>query len=140
MEKHRENAMCASCHARMDPIGFAMEHFDGIGVWREKDGADPVEPSGVLSSGEKIADHRDLNRILATSRNPDFLRCLSEKLLTYALGRGLEYYDKPAVDRMTQDLAKNGYRFSSLVKSVIQSVPFQYRRGDGDPSQVASAR
>jgi mono/diheme cytochrome c family protein len=140
MEKHRENAMCASCHSRMDPIGFAMEHFDGIGSWREKDGPDPVEPSGVLSSGEKITDHRDLNHILATSRNPDFLRCLSEKLLTYALGRGLEYYDKPAVDRMTQDLAKNGYRFSSLVKSVIHSVPFQYRRGDGDPSQVASAR
>ncbi len=107
MEKHRENAMCASCHARMDPIGFALEHFDGIGAFREKDGGDPVEPSGVLSSGEKITDHHDLNRILATAKNPDFLRCLSEKVLTYALGRGLEYYDKPAVDQMTRELAKH---------------------------------
>ena len=140
MEKHRENAMCASCHARMDPIGFALEHFDGIGAFRDKDGGDPVEPSGVLSSGEKITDHHDLNRILATAKSPDFIRCLAEKVLTYSLGRGLEYYDKPAVDQMTRDLAKNGYHFSSLVKSAVHSVPFQYRRGDGDPAQLAMGR
>lgn len=134
MEKHRENAMCSSCHSRMDPIGFAMEHFDGIGAWREKDGTDPVEASGVLPGGEKITDHRDLNQIIATTKSPDFLRCLAEKMLTYALGRGLEYYDRPAVERITTELGKGGNRFSLLIHGVVHSVPFQFRRGEGDPN------
>ncbi len=137
MEKHRENAMCASCHARMDPIGFAFEHFDGAGAWREKDGTDPVEPSGVLPSGEKFTDHRELNRIFATSKRGDFLRCLAEKTLTYALGRGLEYYDRPAVEKILSGMEKEGFRFSSLIRGVVHSVPFQLRRGEGDPTQVA---
>lgn len=138
MEKHRENAMCASCHARMDPIGFAFEHFDGIGVWREKDGTEAVEPSGELNTGEKFQDHRELNRILASSRKADFLRCLSEKMLTYALGRGLEYYDRPAVQKIVRDLESGEGRFSTLILGVVNSVPFQLRRGEGDPTQVAA--
>ena len=137
MEKHRENAMCASCHDRMDPIGFAFEHFDGIGAWRERDGTDAVEPAGVLGSGEAFRDHRDLNRILAGSRKADFLRCITEKMLTYALGRGLEYYDRPAVQKIVRDLETGDGRFSTLVLGVVNSAPFQLRRGEGDPTQMA---
>lgn len=138
MEKHRDNAMCASCHARMDPIGFAFEHFDGIGAWREKDGTDPVEPAGELTTGEKFSDHRDLNRILSTARKDDFLRCLSEKMLTYALGRGLEYYDRPAVQKIVRGLESGDGRFSTLVLGVVHSAPFQLRRGEGDPTRIAA--
>ncbi|HRI13309.1 MAG TPA: DUF1592 domain-containing protein [Verrucomicrobiota bacterium] len=138
MEKHRENALCASCHARMDPIGFALEHFDAIGKWREKDGTETVEPAGELNTGEKFKDHRELNQVLASARRDDFLRCLTEKLLTYGLGRGLEYYDKVAVQKIVQDLKAGEGRFSSLVLGVVNSAPFQWRRGEGDPNQVAA--
>jgi len=133
MEQHRENALCASCHERMDPIGFAFEHFDAIGAWRETDGGEPVEPAGKLNTGEAFADHRELNAVLASARRADFLRCLAEKMLTYALGRGLEYYDRPAVQRIVKDLEAGDGRFSTLVLSVVQSAPFQLRRGEGDP-------
>ncbi|MBN8248127.1 MAG: DUF1592 domain-containing protein, partial [Verrucomicrobia bacterium] len=134
MEQHRENPLCASCHERMDPIGFAFEHFDGIGAWRDTDGKDPVEPSGRLNTGESFTDHRELNALLASARRPDFLRCLTEKLLTYALGRGLEYYDRPAVQRIVQDLETGNGRFSDLILGVVNSAPFQLRRGEGDPN------
>lgn len=140
MEKHRDNAMCASCHERMDPIGFAFEHFDGIGAWRERDGSEPVETAGSLNSGEAFQDHRQLNQILASAKRDDFLRCLSEKLLTFALGRGLEYYDRPAVQAITRQLESGDGRFSTLVMGVVDSVPFQMRRGEGDPSEMASAK
>jgi hypothetical protein len=132
MEKHRDNAMCASCHARMDPIGFAFEHFDGIGGYRDRDGDQPLETAGELNSGERFQDHRELNRIFATAKKDDFLRCLSEKMLTYALGRGLEYYDRPAVRRIVERLEQGEGRFSDLVLGVAESVPFQQRRGEGD--------
>ncbi|MEN9733177.1 MAG: hypothetical protein RLZ45_1172 [Verrucomicrobiota bacterium] len=132
MEKHRDNAMCASCHARMDPIGFAFEHFDGIGGYRDRDGDQPLETAGELNSGERFQDHRELNRIFATAKKDDFLRCLSEKMLTYALGRGLEYYDRPAVRRIVERLEQGDGRFSDLVLGVVESVPFQQRRGEGD--------
>ncbi|MFM7817530.1 MAG: DUF1592 domain-containing protein, partial [Verrucomicrobiota bacterium] len=132
MEKHRDNAMCASCHARMDSIGFAFEQFDGIGVFRERDGDQPLETAGELNSGERFQDHRELNRIFATAKKDDFLRCLSEKMLTYALGRGLEYYDRPAVRRIVERLEQGEGRFSDLVLGVVESVPFQQRRGEGD--------
>ncbi len=140
MEQHRENAMCASCHSRMDPIGFAFEHFDGVGIYRDKDGKDPVEPAGELASGEKFTDHRQLNQILATAKRPDFLRCLAEKMLTYALGRGLEYYDKPAVERILKSMEGNQLKFSALLSGVIHSAPFQQRRGEGNPAELSSAR
>ena len=138
MEKHRDNAMCASCHARMDPIGFAFEHFDGVGAYRDKDGIDPVEPAGELATGEKFTDHRQLNQVLATAKRPDFLRCISEKLLTYSLGRGLEYYDKPAVERIVKSMEQDGFKFSALVDAVIRSAPFQRRRGEGSPEQIVA--
>ena len=138
MEQHREKAICASCHERMDPIGFAFEHFDGIGTYRDKDGTDPVEPAGELASGEKFADHRQLNQILGTAKRADFLRCLAEKLLTYALGRGLEYYDRPAVERIVKAMEQGSYKSGALLEAVVHSVPFQQRRGEGNPAQVVA--
>jgi len=130
MELHRENPTCASCHARMDPIGFGLENFDGIGAWREKDGESTIDPSGTLVTGEAFKGASDLKAILWKSKRDDFVRCLSQKMLTYALGRGLEYYDKCAVDQIAKRLAKNRYRFSTLILEIVKSAPFQMRRGE----------
>ena len=131
MERHRQDPICASCHAQMDPIGFSLEHFDGIGAWRDKEGAFPIDDSGQLKSGERFSGAEGLTEILAHQKRNDFVRCLTEKLLTYALGRGLEYYDRPAVDRIMKDLARKDYRFSALVLEVAMSAPFELRRGEG---------
>jgi hypothetical protein len=131
MEQHRENPLCASCHARMDPIGFGMENFDGIGAWREKDGEFDIDPSGKLVTGEAFNGVTDLKAVLLKLKRDEFVRCLTEKMLTYALGRGLEYYDKCAVEQTTKRLAKNRYKFSTLVTEIVKSTPFQMRRGDG---------
>jgi hypothetical protein len=136
MDAHRDNAMCASCHAKMDPLGFAFEHFDAVGRFREKDGDEVVDTRGELVSGERFSDHVELSRVLSDSRQADFVRCVSEKMLTYALGRGLEYYDRPALAAMNVQLLKKDLRFSALIQAVVDSVPFQYRRGDGDPLLV----
>ena len=130
MDQHRENPMCASCHDRMDPIGFGFENFDGVGAWRERDDGYSIDPAGRLASGETFNGPRDLTRILAKTKRDQFTRCLSEKMLTYALGRGLEYYDKCAVEGITTKLRRGGYRFSALVRAVVDSVPFQERRGE----------
>jgi len=133
MDAHRDNPMCASCHAKMDPLGFAFEHFDAVGRYREQDGDAPVETRGELVSGERFSDHQELSRVLSEARQADFIRCLSEKVLTYALGRGLEYYDRPALAAIEARVRQRGLRFSALIEAVVDSVPFQYRRGDGDP-------
>ena len=132
MEQHRENPMCASCHALMDPVGFGLENFDGIGAWRDQDGPFAVDPSGQLATGETFASAAELRAILAARQRDAFTRCLAEKLLTYALGRGLEYYDPCALNQITAALAKQGYQFSALVLEVARSVPFQMRRGEGE--------
>ena len=132
MELHRQDPMCSSCHSIMDPIGFGLENFDGIGAWRDREGPFPVDASGTLNTGEPFSGAAELRGILTTRRRDQFVRCLVEKMLTYALGRGLEYYDRCAVDRIAADLAHGGYRFSILVNGVIRSVPFQMRRGEGD--------
>jgi len=130
MEEHQANSLCASCHARMDPIGFGLENYDGIGGWREKDGAFAIDPAGQLVTGEKFRGPQDLKTILLKQKKNDFVRCLSEKILTYGLGRGLEYYDRCATEQIAKGLAKNRYRFSSLVLEVVRSAPFQLRRGE----------
>lgn len=132
MEQHRADPMCSSCHSVMDPIGFSLEHFDGIGAWREKDGTFPVDASGLLPSGEKFAGAEGLTRLILEKRRDQFVRCLAEKALIYALGRGLEYYDRCALDRITERVSRNHYRFSSLIMAVVESVPFQMRRGEGE--------
>jgi hypothetical protein len=128
MEQHRAKASCASCHQRMDPLGFGLENFDGVGAWRTKDGQFPIDPSGTLPDGRSFKGPKELKGLLKARQN-DFRRCLAEKLLTYAVGRGLESYDKCAVDQVAQALAKGKDRFSALVLAVVQSDPFQLRRG-----------
>jgi hypothetical protein len=134
MEQHRADSLCASCHARMDPIGFAFEHFDGIGAWREKEGDEKIDASGELLTGEKFDDHSEFIRILTAQKKDQFVRAMTDKMLTYALGRGLEYYDKCALDEVTARLAKNDYKFSELVLGIVKSTPFQKRRGDAGAS------
>jgi hypothetical protein len=134
MELHRENALCASCHQRMDPIGFAFENYDAIGAWRDRDGKFPIDPSGGLPSGQMFQGPAELKTILKGKKDL-FGRCLSEKMLTYALGRGLEYYDKCAVDKILIALEKNRFRFSTLVLEVVKSEPFQMRTALGKGSK-----
>ena len=137
MEQHRENPICASCHARMDPIGFGLENFNGIGEWRDKEGDLPIDPAGKLVTGETFDGPDDLKAILMKRRRGDFVHCLAEKMLTYALGRGLEYFDKCAVEQITKRLAKGRYRFSTLVLEIVKSTPFQMYRGEDQ--QLAEA-
>src|SRR5262249_43162770 len=128
MEQHRAKPDCAVCHDKLDPLGFGFENFDGIGGWRDKDGKFGIDPSGVLPDGKRFAGPTELRTILK-GRAAEFRHCLSEKMLTYALGRGLEYFDKCAVDGITAMTAQGQDRFSALILAVVQSEPFQNRRG-----------
>jgi hypothetical protein len=129
MEKHRENPVCASCHKVMDPIGLALENFDAIGRWRELDGESPIDASGELTDGTKVSGAVDLRRALL--QRPEVLvGTMTEKLMTYALGRGLEAYDMPAVRAIVRTASRDQYRFSALVRGVVTSTPFRMRRGD----------
>ncbi len=133
MEQHRANPNCASCHERMDPLGFGFENFDAIGAWRVKDGKFPIDSSGVLPSGQTFHGPKELKAILKTKAG-EFRHCLTEKMLTYALGRGLEDSDGWAVDQIANAVARNGDKFSSLVIEIVKSDPFQKRRGKrGNP-------
>jgi len=132
LELHRTNPICVSCHKLMDPLGLGFENFDPIGRWRFQDGERTIDPSGKLPSGESFKGPLELVRILK-NRKSEFSRHLTQKLLTYALGRGLEHYDKCAVDQITAALAKTEYRFSTLVIEIVKSEPFLKRRGDGKP-------
>jgi hypothetical protein len=129
MEIHRKKPLCASCHARMDPLGLALEGFNALGLFRESERGRPIDAAGRLLSGETFQNVGDLKHILKNERRLDFYRCLTEKLLTYALGRGLDYYDVEAVDRIVDRLDQDGGKFSTLLTGVIGSVPFQKRRG-----------
>jgi uncharacterized protein DUF1592/uncharacterized protein DUF1588/uncharacterized protein DUF1585/uncharacterized protein DUF1587/uncharacterized protein DUF1595 len=127
MEKHRADSTCASCHARMDPLGFALENYDGVGKRRTKDGDGAIDTSGSLPDGTKFQGPGGL-RDLLLSRRDQFVETFTEKLLTYALGRGLEYYDQPAVRAITHAAAKDDYRVSSVIVAIARSTPFQMRR------------
>jgi len=128
MEDHRKNPACANCHAKMDPLGFGLENFNAIGAFRAKDGEFPVDASGVLPDGKTFAGPTELKGILKAKKD-QFARCLAEKLMTYALGRGLEYYDKKAIDKIVAQLAKHDYKFATLVTEIVSSDPFKLRRG-----------
>jgi hypothetical protein len=131
MEKHRENPACASCHRVMDPIGLALENYDAIGRWRDLDGESPIDASGVLTDGTKVSGVVDLRNALL--QRPEVLvGTLTEKLLTYALGRGLEPYDQPVVRAIVRDAARADYRFSALVAGIVTSQPFRMRGSSGD--------
>jgi mono/diheme cytochrome c family protein len=127
MEQHRTNPVCASCHARMDPLGFALENFDATGQWRVRDGDTVIDASAALPDGTKFEGPAGLRR-WALTRPEQFATAVTEKLLTYALGRGLDYYDAPAVRRIVRDAAGSGYRFQALILGVARSTPFQMRK------------
>jgi hypothetical protein len=128
MEQHRAKASCAICHSRMDPLGFGLENYDAIGAWRDKDGKLPIDSSGTLPSGPTFRGPEQLKAILK-SRSHEFARCLTVKMLTYALGRGLEDYDHCAVDKIVERVIAANYRFSALVQGIVESDPFLKRRG-----------
>jgi hypothetical protein len=124
----------------MDAIGFALEHFDGIGAWRDQDGEHPIDANGTLTTGESFGGADEFTTLLLRSKTKQFVRCLADKMLLYALGRGLEYYDKCALDQITKGLAKGNYRFSALIMEVVKSTPCQMRRGDGKGSGSSASR
>jgi mono/diheme cytochrome c family protein len=132
MEAHRANPTCAACHRRMDPLGFGLENYDAIGAWRTTEGAFPIDASGALPDGRSFDGPAELRAILSADRE-DFTRALASKLLTYGLGRGLERYDRPAVRGIVKALPSYEYRFSGLVLEVVNSLPFQMRRGAHAP-------
>ncbi|HZY85246.1 MAG TPA: DUF1592 domain-containing protein [Gemmataceae bacterium] len=128
MEQHRAEPGCATCHQRMDPLGFGFENFDAVGAWRDKDGKHAIDPSGVLPNGQSFKGPAEL-KVILKGRTDAFARCLAEKLLTYALGRGVERSDRCAVDEIARNLAREQYKFSALVIQIVKSDPFQKRRG-----------
>ena len=128
MEEHRANPVCASCHARMDPIGFGLENYDAVGAWRDKDGKFSVDSSGVLPDGRTFRGPGGLENIIRSDKDR-FATALTSKLLEYALGRGTENYDQPVIRQIAGRLPVNNFRFSSLVLDVVDSLPFQMQRG-----------
>jgi len=126
-EQHRANPVCASCHSRMDPIGFALDNFNAIGQWRTTDGSTPIDASGALADGTKFDGPGDLREALLT-RPEQFAMTVTEKLLTYALGRDVESYDQPAIRKILREAAPSDYRWSSLLIGIAESTPFQMRR------------
>jgi hypothetical protein len=135
---HRSAKLCSSCHQRMDPLGLAMENFNAMGSWRDTEAQLPIEPAGQLITGEKFADVRELKRVLVRDRKRDVYHCLTEKLLTYALGRGLEYYDAHTVDEIVDRLDRENGRMSVLLMGVIESPAFQRQRILTDAVQTVS--
>jgi hypothetical protein len=126
LSEHRANPACASCHDLMDPIGFALENFDAVGRWRTFDEGQAVDATGELPDGTKIANFEELERSIL--KQPDmFVGTLVEKLMTFALGRGIETYDAPEVRQIIRDAAEHDYRFSSLINGIVSSLPFQMR-------------
>ena len=127
LEEHRRNPACATCHRVMDPLGFSLDNFDAIGQWRTKEAGLPIDASGQLADGTKINGIADLRAALL--KHPErFVGTMTEKLMTYALGRGLEYYDMPVVRGITRDAGQNDYRFSSIVMGIVKSTEFQMKR------------
>lgn len=127
LEEHRAKAACASCHSRLDPLGFSLENYDAIGKFRKTEGGLPIDSTGALPNGKILAGSAGLKEVLM-SRQDEFVDCFTEKLLTYALGRGLEATDQPTVRQIRRDAAKNDYRFSVVANAIVNSVPFQLRR------------
>jgi hypothetical protein len=127
MEQHRKNPACAVCHANIDPLGFAMENFNAVGEWRTHERGKMIDPSGTLPDGTKFSGPSGLREVLI-SREREFVATVTKKLLTYALGRGIEHYDMPAVREIMESASDNGYRWSDLIVNIVDSVPFQMRR------------
>jgi hypothetical protein len=132
MEAHRANPVCASCHERMDPLGLALEGFNAVGLHRTDDRGAPIDTAGRLATGEEFSSAEELAEALATSRRQDFLRCLTEKLMTYAVGRGVEYYDTPTIDAIVERAEREQLGLRSLVQQVVASAAFVRVRSASD--------
>lgn len=128
LARHREDPLCSSCHNRIDPLGLAFENFTAVGSWRDTEDDQPIDVSGKLITGEEFKGVQELKAILVDNYRMNFYRCLTEKMLTYALGRGLEYYDEHTVDQIVERLDQNDGRFMSLIQGIVESAPFQKRR------------
>jgi hypothetical protein len=128
LARHREDPLCSSCHNRIDPLGLAFENFTAVGSWRDTEDDQPIDVSGKLITGEQFKGVQELKAILVDNYRMNFYRCLTEKMLTYALGRGLEYYDEYTVDQIVERLDQNDGRFMSLIQGIVESAPFQKRR------------
>ncbi len=130
--------MCASCHARMDPLGFALENFDGIGKWRSEDAEakTPIDASGTLPDGTKFNGPAEFRRALLAKKT-DFAGTLTTALLTYGLGRGTEYYDAPVVRQILREASATDYRWSSIILGIVKSKPFQMRMAAPAATKVA---
>jgi len=127
LEQHRANPVCSSCHSRMDPLGFSLENFDALGQWRTLDGDTPINAAGVLLDGTKVNGPADLRRALV-AQQVQFVRTVTGKLLTYAVGREMEYFDAPAIRSIVRSAAADDYRWSSTILAIVKSTPFQMRR------------
>jgi hypothetical protein len=127
LEQHRANPVCASCHSRMDPLGFSLENFDAVGQWRTMDGETPINATGVLLDGTRVDGPAALRRALVAQRE-QFVRTVTGKLLTYAIGRDMEYYDAPAIRAIVRAAAADDYRWSSTILAIVKSTPFSMRR------------
>ena len=138
LEMHRANPVCATCHKIFEPMGLALENFDAVGAWRTHDGDSRIDASGVLVDGTKVNGVADL-RQWVVSRSDQFVRVVTEKLLTYGLGRGVEYQDMPLVRSIVHESAAGNYRFSSLVLGIVKSPAFQTNMKIDDNSKVASS-
>ena len=134
LENHRNQGTCATCHQKMDALGVGVENFDAIGAWRTQDGGSPIDSSGELPGGRFFQGPQQLKSILLKTERNAFVRCLTEKMLTFALGRGLEIYDKPVINQICKKLEEKNYKFSELVLAIVQSLPFQRRAISGEKS------
>jgi mono/diheme cytochrome c family protein len=138
LEKHRANAVCASCHARMDPLGLSLENFDAIGQWRTADAGNKIDASGVLLDGTKIDGANALREALISQKG-QFVKAVTEKLLTYTLGRGLEYYDAPTIRAIDREAATHDYKWSALIQAIVKSPAFQQRTNSATPTATRAA-
>jgi hypothetical protein len=140
LEFHRAEPLCTACHARMDPLGLALENFNALGMWRQTDGREKVDPKGRLISGEQFDDIRQLKVILKENKRRDFYGCVAEKLLTYALGRGVEFTDAHTIEEIVDALDQSDGKFSVLIDAVIHSPQFQRRRVLGEEEVASNGR
>jgi hypothetical protein len=136
LEMHRSKPLCSSCHNRMDPLGLALENFNALGMWRDSERGAAIDAAGKLISGETFQDIREVKQAIVNRHRLDFYRCLTEKLMTFAIGRGTEYYDTETVDRVVDRLDKQDGHFSALLMGLIESAPFQRTR---NPAQQPSS-
>ena len=138
LEAHTGDPVCAACHKIMDPFGFSMEHFDAIGRWRDEDAGQPIDAISIMYDGTVVGGPVDL-RDFFVKYSEQFVRSLTEKLLTYALGRGVEYHDMPVVRSIVREAASDNYRLDSIIQAIVGSARFQMNMKGGErPDQMAS--